>query len=199
MDREYVQPIMEQKNGWTPEVGDTAWSFNKAMMLREVKIVGKKLCSSWKKFEWLPREDRARGVSKYEYHIVGYKDSEGRGLDDWTGIFGLYQSAQDAIADIKVSDLAGVSYTAVISLEKVSIEFHEVDAVPTTWFGDIDGNIFVVISRDSEGFAWVVSDTRIPGDCEVLKGHERTLIEAKDTSSMAARTYNKSKNDGKDN
>ena len=84
--------------------------------------------------------------------------------------------------------------------EELNIEFHPVDTTPPTWFGDIDGNIFVVITRDPEGFAWVVSDTRIPGDCEVLRGHERTLIEAKDTSSMAAREYNnKCKSDGKDN
>ena len=84
--------------------------------------------------------------------------------------------------------------------EELNIEFHTVDATPPTWFGDIDGNIFVVISRDSEGFAWVVSDTRIPGDCEMLRGHEPTLIEAKEVSSKAARDYNnKSKSNGKDN
>ena len=83
--------------------------------------------------------------------------------------------------------------------EELNIEFHPVDTTPPTWFGDIDGNIFVVISRDSEGFAWVVSDTRIPGDCEMLRGHEPTLIEAKDTSSMAALEYNKSKKEGGEN
>lgn len=90
-------------------------------------------------------------------------------------------------------------YVQPIMEQELSIEFHEVDAVPTTWFGDIDGVIYVVITHDSEGFAWVVSDTRIPGDCEVLRGHERTLIEAKDTSSMAALEYNKSKKEGGEN
>lgn len=84
--------------------------------------------------------------------------------------------------------------------QELNIEFHPVDTTPPTWFGDIDGNIFVVITRDSEGFAWVVSDTRIPGDCEVLKWHEPTLEKAKETSSMAAREYNnKSKSNGEDN
>lgn len=84
--------------------------------------------------------------------------------------------------------------------EELNIEFHPVNTPTPTWFGDIDGVIYVVIARDPEGFAWVVSDTRIPGDCEVLRGHEPTLIEAKDTSSMAALEYNnKSKTHGKVN